>query len=95
MRPHDSAVRHHALHVGVVAEVVEQISQDTMVTPAGKAFVDTIPVAILVRQVSPLGAGSQDPQARFQEAAALIFLAHVDSRLVAQKQHYLLPLVIA
>ena len=66
-----------------------------MVTPAGEAFVDTIPVAVLVRQVSPLGAGSQDPQARFQEAATLIFLAHVDTWLVAQKPDYLLPLVIA
>jgi len=43
----------------------------------------------------PLRPGTQDPQAHFQEAATLIFLAHVDTGLVAQKLDYLLPLVIA
>jgi len=95
VRPHDRAVRHHALHVGIVIEVVEQLGENTMITPPGEAFVDTVPVSVLCRQVSPLGAGPQDPQTCFQKAATLIFFAHVDTGLVAQKPNYLLPLVVA
>jgi hypothetical protein len=48
-----------------------------MVTPAGKAFVDTVPFALLFGQLSPLRTGAQNPQRRFDKPATLRFLPDI------------------
>ncbi len=49
--------------------MLEQLFKDLDVTPAGEAFIDGVPVAVLVWQESPLRAGACDPQDGFEEAA--------------------------
>jgi len=66
-----------------------------MVTPAGKAFVDTVPFPLLFGQLSPLCASAQNPQRRFNKPATLGFLPDVHPRLVAQELDDLRPLVVS
>ena len=49
-----------------------------IVTPAGKAFVDAIPVAVMLRKQSPWGATSCHPQYGFHKAPAFVFLPNVE-----------------
>ena len=48
-----------------------------VVAPAGKVFVDTVPVAVFFRKQSPLGSAAQDPQDGFDEQPAVSFLASI------------------
>ena len=66
-----------------------------MVTPAGKAFVDTVPFALLFGQLSPLRTAAQNPQGRFDKPATLRFLPDIYPRLVAQELDDLGPLVVS
>jgi len=82
------------LHIRVVGHMLVQAGPDTLVTPAGKAFVDTIPVAILHRQQPPLGAAAGDPEHSFEKAPALRFLAHIYTWTGTQKRKDSQPLII-
>jgi len=83
MGAHHGAVGHHTLHVGIITEVVQHRVENTMVAPARKAFVDGIPLALLLGQFAPLGAGAQHPKRRFDKPATLGFLTNVNTRMVA------------
>lgn len=95
MSSYNRAIRHHAFHIGIIAEIVKQVIEDTMFTPASEALVDTVPVAIFRRQQAPLGTASEHPKRTFDETTALFFLADVDTRMVSQELDDLVPLVIS
>jgi hypothetical protein len=95
MSAHNRTVRHHAFHIGVIAEIVKQVIENTMFTPASETFVNTVPFAVFLRQQSPLSTAPEHPKRRFDESSALFFLTYIDTWVVAQKLDDLLPLVIA
>jgi hypothetical protein len=50
-----------------------------VLAPAGKAFVDAVPVALVFRKQAPLGSAAQDPQDGFDELPAVCLLTSVGS----------------
>ena len=95
MGTHNRTIRHHALHIGVIAEIVKHLVENTMVTPAREPFVNAIPFAVFLRQQAPLRPASEHPQGGFDETTAGSFLPHVYTRMVTQKVDDLVPLVIS
>ena len=95
MGAHHRAVRHHTFHIGIIAEIVKQVIEHTMFTPASEAFVNTVPFTVVRRQQAPLRTAPEHPQRRFDESSALFFLAHIDTRVVAKELNDLDPLVIS
>jgi hypothetical protein len=85
MSAHNRAVEDAVFHVGVISEVLKHALPDTLVAPAGEAFVDTIPVAILGWEEAPLGSAPVDPEHGFEKAAAGSLIASVGMRVGAQK----------
>ena len=51
-----------------------------LITPAGKAFVDAVPVPVALRQQSPGGTASCHPQHSLDEASAIIIPSNVEVR---------------
>ena len=64
------------------------------VAPAGKPFVDTVPVAIRGREFTPLSPTVRNPEHRFDKAPTLQRLAEVDPAARMQKARKLTPFVI-
>jgi hypothetical protein len=95
MCPNDGAIQDEMLHIRVIGQMLVHACPDIFVAPAGKAFVDTVPVAILRRQQPPLGAAAGDPENSFEKATALGFLAHVHAWTGTQKRKDFQPLIIA
>ena len=65
-----------------------------LISPAGKPFVDTIPVAVLLWQQSPLGAAAADPEHTFDKTAALVCLTDINLGAGPQELNYFGPLFI-
>jgi hypothetical protein len=66
---------------------------DATVAPAGEAFVDGVPVAILGRQQSPLRSGAIHPQHALDKPLAFRRVANVHVRAIPQELQNLRPLV--
>jgi hypothetical protein len=73
----NGAVENQMFHVWVIDKMLMHLFPNTIVTPASKAFVDTVPLAILLRQQSPLSTAPGDPQHALDKAAAVGFLPNV------------------
>jgi hypothetical protein len=58
---------------------------DIVIVPAGKPLVDTIPLAITLRQLAPLGSGTHDPVHSLNEALTLGFFTGVNARALAEE----------
>jgi hypothetical protein len=71
-----------------------QLLEETGFGPAGKAFTDGIPVAILFGQQSPLCAAARHPEDSREEAAALPMSADMNLAARVQEGQNLLPLLI-
>jgi dihydropyrimidinase len=82
------------LKVSVGGAEFKQLFKNIRLRPAGKAFVDCIPVAIFARQQSPLRSRTGNPQNGFEKLAALVFLSDINTRASFQKRQYFLPLFI-
>ena len=85
MSPNDGAIHNQALHIRVIDEVLVHFVPDVPVTPAGKALVDAIPVAIFLRQLAPLSAGAQDPVDAFDESPTISFFSGINAGILVQK----------
>lgn len=94
MSPNDGAIEDQVFHVRVIHKVLVHLVPDPVIAPAGKAFVDAIPVAVLVRQQSPLSSAAGNPQHPFHKTAAGGFLSNIGSRAFPQKLNDFAPLFI-
>jgi hypothetical protein len=56
----DGTIWYQILHIGVIGKMSEHFLPNPFVTPAGKAFVDAIPVTISLWQLTPLRASARD-----------------------------------
>jgi hypothetical protein len=83
------------LHIRVSSKMLVHPHPDTLVTPASKALIDAVPVAILHGQQPPLGATADHPENGFEKASALGFLAHVHVWTGTQKRKDFQPLIIS
>jgi hypothetical protein len=82
MSPDDGAIDNQMLHIRVIGKMVMHLLPNAVITPAGKAFVDAIPGAVLLWQQAPGGPATGDPQDAFNKASALTFMSHVSSGTV-------------
>ena len=71
MGPHHGAVDDEVFHIRVGGEMLMQQFPDTPVGPAGKPFVDAVPIPILGWEEPPLGPGAVHPEDGFYETPAL------------------------
>lgn len=94
MGTHDTAIQNQPFHIWLTAKVLEHVAPDAMFTPAGKAFIDAIPMPILRRQFAPLGAAATHPEHAFQEADTVAFLAYISSWMGSQKRDDFCPLFV-
>jgi len=75
--------------------MVEQLFKDAEFTPSGEAFINRVPVTILLGQESPLRSRTSDPQDSLEETTYIT--SGSESYLWTSFQHgqYLVPLVIS
>ena len=55
-----------------------QLVEDTGISPAGKAFIDRIPIAVGFREQPPLRTAARNPKEGREEAATLPLRADVN-----------------
>jgi hypothetical protein len=65
---------------------------DTPVAPAGKPFVDAVPIPILGWEEPPLGAGAGHPEHGFDETATFLFPTNIQVGASLQELENLGPL---
>lgn len=85
MSTNDGAVDKQMFHVWVIDKMLMHTLPDIFVTPAGKPFVYTVPVAVPFWQQSPLSTAAGEPQDRFDESTAMGFLTDVYAGAGAQE----------
>lgn len=95
MRSQDGAVQQDMLHIWVIGKMLMHLRPYLVLTPAGKALIDCVPIALLFGKQPPLGSAAQDPQNRFHELPAFCFLSSIGSRMLLQKCVDLFPLIIS
>jgi hypothetical protein len=88
------AIYDNVFHIRVMNKMLVHPLPYTFLTPAGKALVDAVPVAITLRQQSPLGAAAANPQHCLYEASALGFLTYVHVWAGAQELKNFRPLFV-
>ena len=71
-------VNDQVFHIRIVHKVLMHPFPDAFVAPAYKSFVDTVPLAVLAWQQSPLGSTASYPKDGFDEAEAFGLLSNVD-----------------
>jgi hypothetical protein len=66
-RTDNRAVNHHIFHIGGMGKIRKHLLPHARVAPASKAFVNAIPLAIVVRAASAIARRSQHPQHPFNK----------------------------
>lgn len=79
---------------GSAAQKLMQLLEDASISPARKAFIYSIPIAVFLGQQAPLRARASDPKDGGEEAATLPVSADVNLAARAQEGQNLLPLLI-
>ena len=77
----NSAVNDEVFHIRVLYKMLMSASGGfpyTFITPTGKAFVDAVPLTVMLGQQSPGSATACNPQDGLQEAPAIAFLSNVE-----------------
>lgn len=85
MCPDVGAVDDQIFQIGLLGGILQHITPDTVVTPAGEPLVDVVPGAVLLGQHAPLGAGTVNPDDRFQKATALLLVPDIGARMRSQE----------
>ena len=78
MGSHHRAVQQNVFHIRIIGEMLMQIIPDVVVTPAGKALVNCVPLTVFFRQKPPLGPAAGDPQHSFDEKTAFFIGSCID-----------------
>jgi hypothetical protein len=95
MSADNRAVYHSAFHIRIIGKMSQHSFPNPGFTPAHEAFLDTVPIAILHRQQTPLRSTSAHPFHRLDKAATgLLVLAEIRIRVFSQEIPHLLPLFV-
>ena len=92
MGAHSSTVGYDGCHVRVLSELFEHVCPNTVLFPAGVALEDTVPLAKMLWQFTPLGAGVQNPVNCLNETSTLFLLPCIGTRVTVQECVKFLPL---
>lgn len=94
MSANDGAINEQVFEIWISGAKLMQLLEDASLSPASEAFIDGVPVAILVREQSPLSTAARNPEDSRKEAATLPLRADVNLRARAQEGQNLLPPLI-
>jgi hypothetical protein len=94
MSANNGAVNEQVFKVWISGAKLMQLLKDTRSSPAGKAFVDRIPVAVFFGKQPPLRTAARNPENGREEATTLPLSADVKFWARAQEGQNLLPLLI-
>lgn len=94
MGTNNGAVKHEVLHIGIIYEMLVHSGEDTLVTPAGESFIDTVPVTEFLREQSPLSTTSCNPKECLNEKTAITFFSYVNIHTGAKELEDLQPCFI-
>jgi len=94
MGPDNGAIEDEMFHIRVIDKVLMHFVPDILISPAGKPFVDAIPIALLFWQQAPLGPTAADPEHTFDKTATLVFLTDINVGTGLQELNYFGPLFI-
>ena len=94
MSADDSRIKQQVFQVAILRAMLEQRFKDLEFTPAGEAFIDRVPAAILARQQPPLCAATSNPEDGFEEAAAIAASPEPYLGAGSQDGQKLLPLFV-
>ena len=94
MSADNGRINEQMFQIRVTGERLMELLEDALPTPAREPFIDGVPVAILLRQESPLRAAASNPQHGFEELAAVLLLPDIGVPMRAEKRQYPLPLLI-
>ena len=83
MSANNGRVNEQMLHVGVTGKRLMKLLEDALATPPREPLIDSVPVAILRRQESPLRAAASDPEHGFEKLAAILLWPDIGVRMRA------------
>ena len=92
MSPDDGRVDHEVLVLRVGGQNLEDFFPHARSRPAGEALVDALPVAVTLRQMTPVGTAAQDPQNAVHEGPIVRSRTTSISGFAGQQILNLLPL---
>ena len=95
MCPHNGGVQQQVFQVRVSGAVFKECFPDTILRPAGKAFVNGVSVLVSIRQQTPLSTGTSNPENSFEKLAAAFLGADVNAGAGSQKGKNAAPLIIS
>jgi hypothetical protein len=78
MGPNDGAIEDQMFHIRVIDKILMHFVPDILIGPAGKPFVDAIPMAVLLWHQAPLGTAAADPAHAFDKSATLVLLTDIN-----------------
>jgi len=94
MSADNGAVNEQVFKVWISSAKLMQLLEDAGFCPAGKAFIDGVPIAVLFREQSPLRTAARNPENGREEATTLPLRANVNLAARAKEGQNLLPLLI-
>jgi len=95
MSPDNGAIHHPVFHIRLIREMLKHPLPHTVIAPAPKPLVDTIPLPILLWQQPPLCAAAVYPKDCFQKLAALALIPNIRVWVAFQKFQHFGPLFVA
>jgi hypothetical protein len=94
MSTNDGRVNEQVFQISVISQCLMQLMEDALLAPARKPPINSVPVAVLFREQSPLRTTASHPEDGGKKAAAFLLLADISVRMRAQDGQHLLPLLI-
>jgi hypothetical protein len=94
MSADNGAINEQVFKVWISGTKLMQLLEDAGFGPAGKAFIDGIPIAVLFRKQPPLRAAARNPEDGRKETTTLPLRADVNLAAGAKEGQNLLPLLI-
>ena len=94
MSANDGAINEQVFEVWISGAKLMQLLEEAGIGPAGKTFIDSIPIAVLFREQAPLCTRARNPEDGRKEAATLPLRADVNLAARAKEGQKLLPLLI-
>ena len=88
------AINDQVFHIWILDKMLMQTLPYTLFAPAGKAFVDAVPMAVVLGEQSPSRAATGHPQDRLHEVPAILLHSNVEVRTGVQELQELGPLSI-
>ena len=95
MGTNDRAVDHQVLIIAVGCQCLEHLFPHASMAPAAEALMDRLPLAITLRQIAPMCARAQNPEAAVDKQPVIRASAPWIASLAGQQRRNLRPLNFA